>query len=231
MGTKLFHRERSVVRGAGVRERSVGNFFRERLVRWRAAILERSIECSSSSSSSICSRARRQGVLARGDERALSAPEQAHRLSVWPCRDLDCRAGDARPHFQYQRRVCDCSGGLSPQRAFRREVSFGHSSGRKQYRLFSRALFRIGLPIASDTLAEWLRRRPAKPMGSPRAGSNPTVVGSCGSGVAALQWRQREGCSGNWARDLAPETRGMPPDQTAKRIPEQPVRRIGPNIP
>ena len=27
-----------------------------------------------------------------------------------------------------------------------------------------------------DTLAEWLRRRPAKPMGSPRAGSNPAGV-------------------------------------------------------
>ena len=28
----------------------------------------------------------------------------------------------------------------------------------------------------SDTLAERLRRRPAKPMGSPRVGSNPTGV-------------------------------------------------------
>ena len=27
-----------------------------------------------------------------------------------------------------------------------------------------------------DILAEWLRRRPAKPMGSPRVGSNPTGV-------------------------------------------------------
>ena len=31
---------------------------------------------------------------------------------------------------------------------------------------------------AQDTLAEWLRRRPAKPMGSPRVGSNPTGVAS-----------------------------------------------------
>ena len=31
---------------------------------------------------------------------------------------------------------------------------------------------------AQDTLAERLRRRPAKPMGSPRVGSNPTGVGS-----------------------------------------------------
>ena len=29
---------------------------------------------------------------------------------------------------------------------------------------------------AEDTLAEWSRRRPAKPMGSPRVGSNPTGV-------------------------------------------------------
>ena len=29
---------------------------------------------------------------------------------------------------------------------------------------------------SKDTLAEWLRRRPAKPMGSPRVGSNPTGV-------------------------------------------------------
>jgi hypothetical protein len=30
--------------------------------------------------------------------------------------------------------------------------------------------------VYNDTLAEWLRRRPAKPMGSPRVGSNPTGV-------------------------------------------------------
>jgi hypothetical protein len=29
---------------------------------------------------------------------------------------------------------------------------------------------------SDDTLAEWLRRRPAKPMGSPRVGSDPTGV-------------------------------------------------------
>ena len=32
------------------------------------------------------------------------------------------------------------------------------------------------LACYKDTLAEWLRRRPAKPMGSPRVGSNPTGV-------------------------------------------------------
>ena len=31
-------------------------------------------------------------------------------------------------------------------------------------------------PESQDTLAEWLRRRPAKPMGSPRVGLNPTGV-------------------------------------------------------
>ena len=30
--------------------------------------------------------------------------------------------------------------------------------------------------VCKDTLAERLRRRPAKPMGSPRVGSNPTGV-------------------------------------------------------
>ena len=33
--------------------------------------------------------------------------------------------------------------------------------------------------LAEDTLAERLRRRPAKPMGSPRVGSNPTGVDFC----------------------------------------------------
>ena len=53
----------------------------------------------------------------------------------------------------------------------------------------------------NDTLAEWLRRRPAKPMGSPRVASNPTGVGlqlealrffAC-TGVDV----QKRGCSGN----------------------------------
>ena len=34
----------------------------------------------------------------------------------------------------------------------------------------------IEVHVAVDTLAEWLRRRPAKPMGSPCVGSNPTGV-------------------------------------------------------
>ena len=38
---------------------------------------------------------------------------------------------------------------------------------------------RLMIPVAEDTLAERLRRRPAKPMGSPRVGSNPTGVVCC----------------------------------------------------
>jgi hypothetical protein len=38
---------------------------------------------------------------------------------------------------------------------------------------------------AIDTLAEWLRRRPAKPMGSPRVGSNPTGVALCAAALCA----------------------------------------------
>ena len=37
---------------------------------------------------------------------------------------------------------------------------------------------RISRIRCKDTLAEWLRRRPAEPMGSPRVGSNPTGVAS-----------------------------------------------------
>ena len=50
------------------------------------------------------------------------------------------------------------------------------------------------LRLSLDTLAERLRRRPAKPMGSPRVGSNPTGVVSC-AGCAAEWWRCRRACS------------------------------------
>ena len=45
----------------------------------------------------------------------------------------------------------------------------------------------LGLPMPTDTLAERLRRRPAKPMGSPRVGSNPTGVDTC---RLLQQWRR-----------------------------------------
>jgi hypothetical protein len=66
----------------------------------------------------------------------------------------------------------------------------GHGLGRKRMRAcvpvcaaLAVAPITIALPairsigrLPDDTLAEWLRRRPAKPMGSPRVGSNPTGV-------------------------------------------------------
>ena len=45
---------------------------------------------------------------------------------------------------------------------------------------------------AEDTLAERLRRRPAKPMGSPRVGSNPTGVVSCPSCACYASWTLTE---------------------------------------
>ena len=43
-----------------------------------------------------------------------------------------------------------------------------------------------------DTLAERLRRRPAKPMGSPRVGSNPTGVVFVDQTYEMLPWRCRQ---------------------------------------
>ena len=43
-----------------------------------------------------------------------------------------------------------------------------------------------------DTLAEWSRRRPAKPMGSPRVGSNPTGVDFLLSMLAGMSVRRQE---------------------------------------
>ena len=51
--------------------------------------------------------------------------------------------------------------------------------------------------LALDTLAEWLRRRPAKPMGSPRAGSNPAGVAysnnnTCSSKPSAEKHKRKD---------------------------------------
>ena len=51
-----------------------------------------------------------------------------------------------------------------------------------------RTLAGLTLPNTNDTLAERLRRRPAKPMGSPRVGSNPT-------GVDLIGWGDSRACS------------------------------------
>lgn len=47
-----------------------------------------------------------------------------------------------------------------------------HPRSMMQWLMYTSCPDRVGM----DTLAEWLRRRPAKPMGSPRVGSNPTGV-------------------------------------------------------
>ena len=52
------------------------------------------------------------------------------------------------------------------------------------------ALFLCGLEVIMDTLAEWLRRRPAKPMGSPRVGSSPTGVACTDVGGTLSSMRQ-----------------------------------------
>ena len=62
-----------------------------------------------------------------------------------------------------------------------------------------------------DTLAEWLRRRPAKPMGSPRVGSNPTGVDmDAATPPAASVFRISKGTKQNsarWGGQLFKETR------------------------
>ena len=46
-------------------------------------------------------------------------------------------------------------------------------------------------PCEQDTLAEWLRRRPAKPMGSARVGSNPIGVVGCPCNSFSIYMHQR----------------------------------------
>ena len=61
-------------------------------------------------------------------------------------------------------------------------------------RKFSHRMYFI---LPEDTLAERLRRRPAKPMGSPRVGSNPT-------GVAFVSLQMNDLCS-RWSQLCCPQ--------------------------
>ena len=54
-----------------------------------------------------------------------------------------------------------------------------------------------------DTLAEWLRRRPAKPMGSPCVGSNPTGVVFASARRPRLEQAKRPIVCDAWQRDAA----------------------------
>ena len=65
-----------------------------------------------------------------------------------------------------------CFPGPPWQACFLRADNFGRASRQ----MFACCLRLRGSYLHRDTLAEWLRRRPAKPMGSPRVGSNPTGV-------------------------------------------------------
>ena len=56
-----------------------------------------------------------------------------------------------------------------------------------------------------DTLAEWLRRRPAKPMGSPCVGWNPT-------GVETEELERRAGVGVDPDGPLSARGRKAPPD-------------------
>ena len=62
------------------------------------------------------------------------------------------------------------------------------SEPQTQRKKLSSAFLRPMTVMAEDTLAERLRRRPAKPMGSPRVGSNPTGVVSCAASACSVSW-------------------------------------------
>ena len=74
---------------------------------------------------------------------------------------------------------------------------------------------------ARDTLAEWLRRRPAKPMGSPCVGSNPTSVGHriliARDNAAAEYWQ--------WGGYVTKQKIKRPPQTAAN---ERPIHHTGP---
>ena len=67
-----------------------------------------------------------------------------------------------------------------------------------------------------DTLAEWLRRRPAKPMGSTRAGSNPAGVAFAHSSCCDVSptphqlTARRSGC---FIQALVGQLRNMRPER------------------
>ena len=69
--------------------------------------------------------------------------------------------------------------------------------------------------LPDDTLAEWLRRRPAKPMGSPCVGSNPTGVAFAADNIRRQtkqgQRRWRDPCDAVDKGGCAADTKTDPP--------------------
>ena len=68
---------------------------------------------------------------------------------------------------------------MQTRRHGNRKAQAARCQKRRDGRSPARDWVATGGPGAEDTLAERLRRRPAKPMGSPRVGSNPTGVVCC----------------------------------------------------
>ena len=62
------------------------------------------------------------------------------------------------------------------------------------------------LSAFGDTVAEWLRRRPAKPMCSARVGSNPIGVVVFLLLVLRLSWQARTRATGDRDNERKPET-------------------------
>ena len=120
-----------------------------------------------------------------------SASDKLYNCSLFVV--LACFANSCRTRYLRQCRVSQTVLGRHPVRAvplcaLDRGVTCNASKltldpfplGQKTANL---GLMTAGHNDAMDTLAEWLRRRPAKPMGSPRVGSNPTGVVSCAGGA------------------------------------------------
>ena len=67
----------------------------------------------------------------------------------------------------------------------------------------------MDVTVARDTLAEWLRRRPAKPMGSPRVGSNPLADFSAGRILEEFLTKARDTLA-EWLRRRPAKPMGSP---------------------
>ena len=76
---------------------------------------------------------------------------------------------------------------------------------------------------SDDTLAEWLRRRPAKPMGSPCVGSNPTGVAFAADNIRRQtkqgQRRWRDPCDAVDKGGCAADTKNRSAADAARKIP------------
>ena len=88
-------------------------------------------------------------------------------------RNCFCACWESNPGHKHGRLVCchytTCA--HATRKNWKGARVFPLRSARNKYNSYT-----LQRTHPDDTLAEWLRRRPAKPMGSPRVGSNPTGV-------------------------------------------------------